>query len=501
MRIRAFLLIFLLFLSPWQSFGDQLISQKTIILLDTSGSMRGAQLERAKVLILDTLQKRETSSEFEIYTFAESVSPISTEYTSLTQLQSQISTISAGSRTSLYDSINYLVPIADSAGADIIVLSDGDDSQSRITFNQLLYTLSNQDVRISFLSQFIDPQFLASVENIVQQSEGFILDQIPLRPLDSKAIKQDSPAESTGLPLTLALGTTLLSYLVLSKGVHYRKRKREIRLDKELLRRATDGTNKEEKVSSKFSRSISRASEALDINTYLITSQQRSLFALLVIISFLLLLQITRSWLLGAVITLIGAIVALRTKLSHEENKRIRAFEKELPGALKMLAGSLSAGLSFLQALSAYANDGQGESAREFRRALTEIQLGIPIERALESIAVRMKSDDLGWAVSAFAIQREVGGSLATILYSTAETIEARFDLRREVRTLSAEGRISSYILMALPVGIFLFLSFLRPEYVGFFITESIGNLLVLVILLALSMAWFWLRSLVRISV
>ena len=166
-----------------------------------------------------------------------------------------------------------------------------------------------------------------------------------------------------------------------------------------------------------------------------------------------------------------------------------------------MLAGSLSAGLSFLQALSAYAEDGQGVSAREFRRALTEIQLGIPIERALESVATRMKSEDLRWAVAAFAIQREVGGSLATILNSTAETIESRFELRREVRTLSAEGRISSYILMALPIGIFLFLSFLRPDYVSVFLTEPLGNLLLVGIVVALTAAWFWLRNLVRISI
>ena len=119
----------------------------------------------------------------------------------------------------------------------------------------------------------------------------------------------------------------------------------------------------------------------------------------------------------------------------------------------------------------------------------------------MESVASRMQSEDLRWAVSAFAIQREVGGSLATILNSAAETIESRFELRREVRTLSAEGRISSYILMALPIGIFLFLTLVRPEYVSFFITETIGNVLIGVIFLGLIAAWFWLQSLVRISI
>jgi tight adherence protein B len=187
--------------------------------------------------------------------------------------------------------------------------------------------------------------------------------------------------------------------------------------------------------------------------------------------------------------------------LRSAKNREISAFERELPAALKMLAGSLSAGLSFLQALSAYAEDGHEVSAREFRRALGEIQLGVPIERALESIADRMESEDLRWAVSAFAIQREVGGSLATILNSTAETIESRFELRREIQTLSAEGRISSYILMALPIGIFIFLAVVRTNYIRIFFTEPLGNLLLIFTSIGLIAAWVWMKRLVRITI
>jgi len=237
------------------------------------------------------------------------------------------------------------------------------------------------------------------------------------------------------------------------------------------------------------------------LNRYLTSTRQKLVFFFLSISSWILLQFVTKNWFATSAVVVLGSVIALRSKAKRREDTAIRAFEKELPGALKMLAGSLSAGLSFLQALSAYAEVGQGVSAREFRRALTEIQLGIPIERALESVATRMKSEDLRWAVAAFAIQREVGGSLATILNSTAETIESRFELRREVRTLSAEGRISSYILMALPIGIFLFLSFLRPDYVGVFLTEPLGNLLLIGIVVALIAAWFWLRNLVRISI
>jgi tight adherence protein B len=196
-----------------------------------------------------------------------------------------------------------------------------------------------------------------------------------------------------------------------------------------------------------------------------------------------------------------SVVLGMKLRLRSEKGREISAFERELPAALKMLAGSLSAGLSFLQALSAYAEDGHEVSSKEFRRALAEIQLGVPIERALDSIADRMESEDLRWAVSAFAIQREVGGSLATILNSTAETIESRFELRREIQTLSAEGRISSYILMALPIGIFIFLAVIRPNYIRIFITEPLGNILLVLTSLGLAAAWLWMKKLVRITI
>jgi tight adherence protein B len=473
--------------------GNEPVSRNSIVLLDTSGSMRGSQLDRAKEHILETLNKRETDSEFEIYTFAEEISPISTKDKSDSDLQVLVSGISAGSRTSLYDSIAYLIPIAKSAQADIIVLSDGDDSESKFEVTQLLNILSEANVRVFFLSDYIDPRFLASVENIVQSSGGDFLDAIPLRP-----IAKVSPP--TSAPLTLALGTGLLSYLFGVKFLRRAENNRQRSQDKKLLMQVSEGVIALDEPRTRL-RLISRKLSVLfNLYRYLTSTRQKLVFFFLSISSWILLLFVTKNWFATSAAVVLGSVIALRSKAKRTEDTAIRAFEKELPGALKMLAGSLSAGLSFLQALSAYAEDGQGVSAREFRRALTEIQLGIPIERALESVATRMKSEDLRWAVAAFAIQREVGGSLATILNSTAETIESRFELRREVRTLSAEGRISSYILMALPIGIFLFLSFLRPDYVGVFLTEPVGNLLLIGIVVALIAAWFWLRNLVRIS-
>jgi tight adherence protein B len=231
------------------------------------------------------------------------------------------------------------------------------------------------------------------------------------------------------------------------------------------------------------------------------SDREKKFVAISALVIFVLLFLLTKNIFFALIATAMTVVLGMKFRLRGEKDREISAFERELPAALKMLAGSLSAGLSFLQALSAYAEDGHEVSAKEFRRALGEIQLGVPIEKALESIADRMESEDLRWAVSAFAIQREVGGSLATILNSTAETIESRFELRREIQTLSAEGRISSYILMALPLGIFIFLSVIRPNYIRILMTEPLGNLLLVLTSLGLVAAWIWMKKLVRITI
>lgn len=498
---RVFLIALLVIISAPHTYANSVEPQRTIILLDTSGSMRGLQLEKAKQLILNTLEKRKTDSEFEVYTFAEQISPISSQNKSLAQLRAEVSLISAGSRTSLYDTIALLTPLATSLNADIVVLSDGEDSQSETSLSTLKQKLSTTNVRVSFLSEFIDPRFLQPVQEIVRITKGTLLQSIPLRPLPKLSAPAPNQSSSNASPFGLAFGVFLL-VLIVSRKLSELLRSRKKRAENQLfLMQAANEQNFQSSADSPASVQLRNISNILDINRYFNSRPQKYLFFTMTVFFAFLVYRLFHSWLPTLLFTLATTAILMRVKLKTDENKRIRAFESELPGALKMLAGSLSAGLSFLQALSSYSEDGKEQSAREFRRALAEIQLGVPVERALESVASRMQSEDLRWAVSAFAIQREVGGSLATILNSAAETIESRFELRREVRTLSAEGRISSYILMALPIGIFLFLTLVRPEYVSFFITETIGNVLIGVIFLGLIAAWFWLQSLVRISI
>ena len=502
---RILLIIFLFLLLPnAHGSANPMEPNKQYVLLDTSGSMRGAKLEQAKEILVQALRDADISA-IKIYTFAGQQTPTILSGETKSELESKILQTTAGSRTSLYDSIFYLVSQNETRGQRILVLSDVADSESKKSIAELLNSLQSSSTEVSFIASLIDSRHIEDAQRITNASGGVILQEFlwpEPKPSNAASPKEEVPSNNSNLLLLgISAGSSLLSALLVVRSKEFmaaRKRRGEM---KELITPKSSQLNDSADELSGVKALIHRIYYIFDLDTYFRSARTKAafLFGSLVVASGLY--RFTESLLITGVMTTTLVFLFLTSKRKGQENKVIREFETELPGALKMLASSLASGLSFLQALSAYAEEGHGQSAKEFKRALAEIQLGVPVERALESVAKRMKSDDLRWAVSAFALQREVGGSLATILNSTAETIESRFELRREVRTLSAEGRISSYILMLLPIGIFIFLTFLRPSYVQLFVTEPIGNLLISLVIVALIAAWFWLKSIIRIEV
>jgi tight adherence protein B len=137
----------------------------------------------------------------------------------------------------------------------------------------------------------------------------------------------------------------------------------------------------------------------------------------------------------------------------------------------------------------------------EFNRALVETRLGMPAEDALEGIAARMDSQDFAWVVMAIRIQREVGGNLPEILTTVAATIRERQRLRRQVRGLSAEGRLSAWILGVLPPLFATYLVLVRPEYIRPLFTDPIGIAMVAVMVVAMTIGVVWLARIVKVEV
>jgi tight adherence protein B len=204
------------------------------------------------------------------------------------------------------------------------------------------------------------------------------------------------------------------------------------------------------------------------------------------------------------VLLLLGMLIGLAIPwmwLGHKKNKRVAAFNAGLADTLQLISGSLSAGMSLAQALDAVVNEGTEPIAGEFRRVLIESRLGVPIETALEGIGQRIASLDFEWAVMAIRIQREVGGNLAELLTTVASTLRERDYLRRQVKTLSAEGRLSAYILIGLPILVAVYLLAFRREYIAPLYTTGIGFLLILIAVVLLGLGSVMMNRIVKVEV
>ncbi|MEO8329241.1 MAG: type II secretion system F family protein [Candidatus Nanopelagicales bacterium] len=187
--------------------------------------------------------------------------------------------------------------------------------------------------------------------------------------------------------------------------------------------------------------------------------------------------------------------------LSIKESRRTKAFMASLPDTLQLIAGSLSAGYSMPQAVDTVVREGSPPISTEFNRALVETRLGVPLEDALDGIADRMRSVDFAWVVMAIRIQREVGGNLAEVLTTVAATLRERERLRRQVQVLSAEGKLSAWILGLLPVVFTIYLVIAQPDYLSPLVTRAIGWVLVAAAIILMIVGAVWMRKVVQVEV
>ncbi len=175
---------------------------------------------------------------------------------------------------------------------------------------------------------------------------------------------------------------------------------------------------------------------------------------------------------------LIGVVVGVMGPLAFLERrgrKRQEEFTSALPETLQMISGSLSAGLTLRQGVENVAEDGRPVVREEVRRALAQVRLGKPLEDALDEVAERMHSKDFSWIVMVTRIQREVGGNLPELLGLVSATLRERDRLRRQVRVLSAEGRISAWVVGLLPIAFVAYMLIARPSYLEPLVEDKLG--------------------------
>ncbi|MEZ5309665.1 MAG: type II secretion system F family protein [Microthrixaceae bacterium] len=220
-----------------------------------------------------------------------------------------------------------------------------------------------------------------------------------------------------------------------------------------------------------------------------------SSLVLLLVVTFL-----TRNILTGILFAAL-AIAVPKVMLDMRVKRRKKAFVAQLPDMLTLLAGTLRAGYSISQGFESVSKEIPDPMGRELRRVVSEARLGRSLEEALESVAERMESDDFAWAVMAIRIQREVGGNLAELLLTVAETMTQRERLRRDVLTLTAEGRISAIIIGFLPPALAAVMYVMNPTYIKTLFSPGLGYMLIGLAMLAMGIGFAWMKKTVTIEV
>ena len=202
-----------------------------------------------------------------------------------------------------------------------------------------------------------------------------------------------------------------------------------------------------------------------------------------------------------AVIFLVVGMLLPWLYLGRQSKKRRKAFNSSLPDTLQLMSGSLAAGLSLTQSVDTIVREGVEPIASEFKRVLIETRLGVPLEDALDDVAERFKSKDFEWTVMAITIQRQVGGNLAELLENVAVTMREREYMQRQVAALSAEGRLSAWILGGLPPGFLLYLVLVNREYVMPIFTDPRGWAMLGGAAVWLVVGIFWMSRMIKVEV
>ncbi|MHC4269364.1 MAG: type II secretion system F family protein [Planctomycetota bacterium] len=220
----------------------------------------------------------------------------------------------------------------------------------------------------------------------------------------------------------------------------------------------------------------------------------------LAIFAFVCVFYLTHSPLLSVPVAVLLSIIPL-LYIVIKKRKRMKKFEKQLPEALDMLARSLRAGHAFSGGLEMVAEEFDDPMGSEFAKIIDEISFGVTVNDALRNLAERVDVPDLKYLVVAVTIQRESGGDLAEILENIAILIRERFKLADRVLTLSAEGRLSAKILIAVPLFLAFYFFMSQPGYMQILINDPIGQVLIIFSVTIMIIGTFVMKKLIQIKV
>ncbi len=202
-------------------------------------------------------------------------------------------------------------------------------------------------------------------------------------------------------------------------------------------------------------------------------------------------------WLLGGAVGFVAPFGFVKVK----RTRRLRTFEENFPEALDLMSRALKAGHAFATGLKMVADEMPEPIGPEFRKTFDEQNFGLPVKDALANLTVRVPLLDVRFFSTAVLIQRETGGNLSEILENLAHVVRERFKILRQVRVYTAHGRLTGYVLLALPAFLAVALAFINPEHMQLLFRERIGHMLLAAAVVMQIVGYIWIRHVVKIEV
>ena len=523
-RLFVQVFVFLLIALPQTSFAENKVDKNYIFLVDLSGSMAGPKLTEAKSALRTILRSDVIKGQVAIVSFDTKVKRILPPTNDIESALASIEQLNAYGNTALFDGVNESLKVANEIGnAVILVITDGKDNSSQSSLESTSTNVHNFVGNIHFISIGQDPNLLKVLEtlagdkgtvrnvddiaNLLQSLTPLVTEQNSKMAVNLAKIESDEKIFKNWFYLLLISSIFIFFSLIMfySNRRQYQKKLHILQaFDDEATR---EKMNKEDSLFYRAMRfalfstyvkneekRLLAAGVAVNVRTWIYT--QITVF----IIVSIFFISIGMEFILAVLFAGFFGFGIGKFYLSSARTRKSQAFAEELPDTLVIISSSLKSGLSFNQAIESVANEGGNEVALQFKRVLAEVQLGKLLTDSLLDVADRMQSADFRWTISALSIQREVGGNLSDILTTTAETIRGRAEIRREVKALSAEGRMSAYVLVALPFFMLLYLQVTKPEYVKIMFTNPIGIGLMSVVGILISAGWFWTKKVVVIK-
>lgn len=491
--------------------------------VDASGSMRGDNIKQVRESIATVVENLTTATEYSVISFSNKPKILISKTSQSSDVTQSLKELKPGGQTALYDGLQVaLKNTENSENSVVIVFSDGEDNSS---------TSTNLEARNS-IDSFAGLVVLVGLGNSadlatrlteIAGSRGQVISVLSTLALTEKLDLIIQPAIVNKLKVTPTTDTAddknsflgLFALLAVSLFISFLAaviiiRQRVAQKGRMQFLKAYD--NKRDEIKDKsifikllrvpiFSKYVVGEEKRLMVAGVKVGIQNWIYIQLALFIGVGFVLQIAGfSGLLALIFSGAGSFGVCSSYLRVKRSKKITAFSNELPDILTIIASSLKSGLSFTQAMTSVAQESEGEASLQFRRVLAEVQMGRNLTDALEDVADRMDSQDFRWTISALGIQREVGGNLSEILTTTSETIRGRAEIRNEIRALSAEGRMSAYVLVALPLIMLLYLRVTRPESFNLLFSTTPGLVMMTVVLILMTIGWFWVQKVVKIK-